>query len=340
MGAPHSWAPVAERLGLARWAEEYRGLVEGRVVVLSKEGRRTRLEATFEPPLDLKLRIPGRWGDIQVPSTESGKANKMRILIENVAAEEPARSEALLTVSLRDAIRTLLEDCPGVATYLVSDDGVRLEGAGTVRRLDWIEAKIEAVARVARLVDEARGGVPCARELRGDLARVHRLATERGFERLTTPLGLRGVVEGLGVAAHAVSPLEGRRALRWRVVFPQPLSLGLDVCPGDTPRVFRWLGSEDWSTEDPAFDVKFTVRTTEPQALAGVLDPIVRARVLDLANEGLSVAIGDEEIVVEGVPWQVWAPKLGGVLDRVLALARQLLENMGRDSAKPLGPYR
>lgn len=122
----------------------------------NRERPRTILFVRWPNPMDLGLtmRCQGGLGSTRFPQLDAwtSGADRSRIWL---FANEPARAHALLHPAMIEALRSL-------GQFDMSDHGLGVELLGHMTDLAYLVWTIERMLLVARMVHEARGGVPIA----------------------------------------------------------------------------------------------------------------------------------------------------------------------------------
>jgi hypothetical protein len=295
----------------------------------------TRLEARFEPALDLGLSITTRQTTLvpvlgsQVVLEDPGFDHELK-----AQADEPRRAAHLFTDSLK---RAILEINATNLDLTVTDEGIAVLAALDDR--DATSGGLAKVARVATLVDEARGQVPVSDAIKPYSDALFAFGQGRGLGLGRTPVSAAGALRDVTLAvrfvrtgrvafdlAAQVAPLEGPGAIGLLVRRESMLD-----------RVRTLFGGQDLRTSDPAFDPMFLVRATDGERALAALDGDVRALLLDLAARFDAVTLSDTGLALRG-PLSRLRPE---DMEMVLEAASTVVVHVARASGAVLrGPYR
>ena len=211
----------------------------------------------------------------------------------SVKADEARRAQALLTPDVRRELQAL--HASG-ASLRVGDAGLSIEIRGACEDARWLTQGARAVARVTRLLDEARRAVPPAALLLPHREAWLTFAHAAGLQGMDSPLCMWGRMDGCDIAAYAVRSGPNAYGLEVLVRFEQPLGIALHVRPAGTlDALGALLGSQDESLGDVVLDKRYVVKTARPDRVPVLLDAPVRERLKELAlgrdGDPLSVQI-------------------------------------------------
>jgi hypothetical protein len=333
---------AASRLGLAYSVKLIplpspvaEGKLEGQQVSCAWNERGSRVEARFDPPLDLGLAIRSR-GFANLPSlgqrVHLGDSNWDD---EVIATADDAERAAVLFAA--DARRGLLGLNATTAHLEVTDERVVADVS-----LPDVESIVQALTHAARLasfVAAARLTVPVAAPLRAHAAALRAFAGEHRLQLEQSPLTLWGERTGVRLSAQFVRI--GRNAFDVEVrVEPAEASdgFGLRVRRESTlDRVKTLFGGQDILTGDAVFDPMFLVRAEDEARAKGGLGGDVRALLLELARRFEVVSLDDASLVARSPVGRVPAAELVSLLEAACTVT----ELVGRAAADvSRGPYR
>lgn len=304
--ARRDWARLAARRGLTggeqeipggAWQLSYSGAARGRAITLSAQTSNptagwTHVLAQLHPPLDLGLHA-GPTSGLPIPGTDSPLERLQGQL--SIAADEPERAAPLFDLDLMTRLRRIARPLASKTgpdrvlgtAWALTDSGLLHRTSTFVTDPRAMEPVVEVVLDVCDAVDRARARIPPAGALREDAAAWRRFGATHGFEVLTAPLAMAGVIDGLVVSASARRVERRTYGLGAEARFTRPLGGALGLVPTAAGAVTPWLGvtrndlaGEDWLLDDPAFDPVFLVRARDPGRLARILPPDLRTRLL------------------------------------------------------------
>lgn len=333
---------AAKRLGLAYSVRLVplpsplaQGQLDGQQVSYAWGEQGSRVEALFDPPLDLGLHVRSR-GFANLPSLGArvllGDSNWDDEVI--ATADEPGRAAVLFAA---DARRGVLGLNATSAELELSDD--RVVSHVTVLDVEGIVQALTHVARVASLVAAARRAVPVAAPLAAHAAILRTFAREHELQLEESPLDLRGELESVRLSARFVRTGRGEFQLDLRAEpLDTPPGFGLLVRRASAlDRVRTFLGGQDILTGDPGFDPAFLVRAKdEPRARSG-LDGDARALLLELGARFEEVSLDDASLAARTPVTRVRPDELV----MLLSAACTVTERVARAASDvSRGPYR
>lgn len=276
--AQAGWAAFAERNGLVGGDSTegqplriwYGGARDGHSIALAGgltlDRGWTTIRVLLDPPLDLGLVMT------------TGKATRI------VVADDDVRANGLFDaggVAALNALRAF--------NWHVNDVGVFIEEGRFLADPTELEGAVRLAVDLAREIDRARAQVPRADGLRGFDLPWSNEARRHGFVHGTTPLSMRGTIDGVPVSAFSFRADKNSYGLGAYATFSQPLQGAVGLAPTKPGELAFWLGigeghpgTEDWELGDPAFDRAFIVRARDPGKLAKILPPSLCAKLLRL----------------------------------------------------------
>jgi hypothetical protein len=267
------------------------GVLEGQRVSCTWSERGSRVEAWFDPPLDLGLHVRSL-GFVNLPSLGSrvflGDSNWDE---EVVATADDARRAAVLFAS--DARRAVL-GLNAITSYLeMTDESVVTQVA--VLDPEAVIQSLTHVARVAARVAAARHAVPVAAPLRAHAEILRGFASDNGLLLRETPLELRREREGVVLEVGYLRTGRSEFDVEVRATpVDAPEGFGLVVKRESAlDRVRTFLGGQDIVVGDPVFDPAYLVRAEDEKRAIAALDEDVRALLMDLGARF-------EEVSLEG----------------------------------------
>jgi hypothetical protein len=265
------------------------GLLEGQRVSCTWSERGSRVEAWFDPPLDLGLHVRSL-GFVNLPSLGSrvllGDPNWDEEVI--ATADEAARAAVLFASDARRAVLGL----NAISAHLeLTDESVVTQV--TTPDPEAVIQSLTHVARVAARVAAERRSVPVAAALRAHEAALRAFAADHGLLLRETPLELRG--ERDRVALEVGYLRTGRSEFEVEVrATPLEATEGFGLLvhrESALDRVRTFLGGQDISTGDPGFDPAYLVRAEDAGRARAALDGDVRALLMDLAARFETVSL-------------------------------------------------
>lgn len=333
---------VAQRLGLSYslklnplptgFAE---GQLEGQQVSCAWNERGSRVEALFDPPLDLGLHVHSR-GFANMPSLAArvvlGDSNWDDEVM--ATADDPARAAVLFASDARRSVLGL----NAITSYLELSD----ESVVTHAMVLDVEAVIQAlthVARIAAVIAAERHRVPVARPLLAHAAVLQAFSREHDLMLRETPLDLRGELASAQLVARFVRTGRNEFDLDLRATpLDAPPGFGLVVRRGSAlDRVRTFFGGQDILTGDPVFDPAFLARAEdEPRAL-GALEGDVRALLLDLSARFEEVSLDDAALSARTPVARVRPEDLTMLLEAACTVTERVARAA---AAVTRGPYR
>lgn len=346
-----AWAGIAQRLGLHFVNGQIYGQLDGSAVRVFSEVRGsgknkqtyTVAAGMIVPGFDLGLAIykhgffssVGEW--MGMKDIDIGDPGFDQAFV--IKGDEPHRVQALLR---NDQLRMVLAQVHSSGwVFSVRDEGFRVECRGYTGDMQWLEWALKTSALVSRLMTETRPTIPCATPLAAHRDIWVQYAQASGLAGMDTPLCMYGRHEGASVSVYAVRSGPLQYGVEVLVKFDRPLTYGLHVRPqSGWDAIGSFLGGQDLTLGDPAFDPQFVVKASDPTALPAILDGEVRSRMLDLQARVGVVQLRDDGVTLRaprfsddpaGVPWLV-------------AQARQLSDRIADNASKvgvtAAGPYR
>jgi hypothetical protein len=298
------------------------GLLEGQRVSCTWSERGSRVEAWFDPPLDLGLHVRSL-GFVNLPSLGSrvflGDSNWDEEVI--ATADDAARAAVLFASDARRAVLGL----NAISAYLeMSDESV----ATQVQTLDP-EAVIQSlthVARVAARIAVERLAVPVAAPLRAHAEVLRVFASEHELSLRETPLELRGEREGVLLEMWYLRTGRSEFDLEVRATpMEAPEGFGLVVRRESAlDRVRTFLGGQDISTGDPVFDPAYLVRAEDEGRAIAALDPDVRALLMDLGARFEEVSLEGAALTARTAVKRVKAEDLRMLLEAACTVSERV----------------
>lgn len=332
---------VARKLGLTRGTSGVlrlsfvHGVLDGVKVRARWGDRGYPVEALIDPPLDLGLDVQ-RVGVVPRVSVE----RKIWLYDSNWDMEvdglcdEPLRANKLLEGDARRAVLGLN------ATH--ADIAVNDESVGVfVLQADEesLERAFRAVARTAKILDEARRKVPPAKAVAEHAKELSRFADAKGLGTTDTPLAAWGE---LGEARLQVA--FPRTGFRENAVVAHIGPLEGSLGPGllvrretMVDRVRTFLGGQDLKTGDAVFDPAFLVQAAEAERALAALDGDARALLLDLRRRFQEVTLDDQGLTLRAAASRVPAGEIGALLEIGCAVVESVARASG---AVRKGAYR
>lgn len=320
--------------GVLERAEVQSGGADERVVC-ERVGGRARARVALEPPLDLGLRADEAVAEgILRRGARTGDPAFDRSF--RVMSDEDARAGLLFTAPVRAAMLAARKDALAPE---VTDEEVSVTG-DEAWDLDRARASAE---ELARLVDEARAKVPCARVLREIRTALSSFAAREGLRLEGTPLRLSGRIDDQALRLHVVRTAFEEFTATIEVELPLSLGLGLVlVREGSGAALLARARSVPLApVQSPELARLFVAHAQDPEeALGRTVDGRVAEALVRCARIARDVAIGDQRIVVElrctpddpGEPLEVTRA--------ALEVGRLLSENVQLARARHAGPYR
>lgn len=332
---------IARRLGLTFEAGKglvpfprVHGVLEGQPVRCQWSDRGARIEGLLDPSLDLGVRVRTKQLTVSVVLGARFVLGDPSFDDEvDATADDPARGAALFNPDVRGAALRLNAE---TAALDLTDERVRasvlqLEVDGAVRAL-------QQVARLTRLLNEARAAVPPPRPIQKHVAACAAFAAATGAAIEYTPCRLMGSLRqvSLSLAFRRTGPSTFDLTLQAATAMSH--GFGLLVRRETTlDRVRTFFGGQDLETGDAAFDPAFLVQSAEQDRALGALDADVRALLLELRGRFETVTLRDATLLLHGPAAKLSPDDMVPTLE----MACTVVERVERASAAiARGPYR
>lgn len=337
------FAEIAERFGLS-WdpsadgilsAARLQGEQNGQKVICSATDRGTRMEAPFEPALDLGLSVSTRQFTLtptlgrKVALGDSSFDDEV-----HASADEPQRAAKLLS---RGLCEVLLQLNAGNLEMTMTDERVSVLSAPY--DMNAVATALPKIARVAELVAEARKRVPETEALSPYARELTAFGAERGLTVEKTPLSASGLLADAALGVRFLRVGQGTYELSVKarpveVIAPMGLLIRRESL---VDRVHTFFGGQDLRTGDPLFDPVFLVRATDAERATLALDADARAWLLDLAARFYSVTLSDAGLSLRGPVTRIKASDLPMALDATQSVVSRVAR---ASSSVAHGPYR
>ncbi|MEP7124397.1 MAG: hypothetical protein ABJE95_25945 [Byssovorax sp.] len=298
------------------------GVLEGQRVSCTWGERGSRVEAWFDPPLDLGLHVRSL-GFVNLPSLGSrvflGDSNWDEEVI--ATADDAARAAVLFAADARRAVLGL----NAITSYLeLSDTSVVTQV--TVMDAEAVIQSLTHVARVAAVIASARRAVPVAGPLRAHAEILRVFASEHELELTESPLELRGDRDGVRLEAWYLRTGRNEFDVEVRATpLDAPEGFGLVVRRGSAiDRVKTFFGGQDIVVGDPVFDPAYLVRAEDEGRARGALDPDVRALLMDLAGRFEEVSLEGAAVTARTAVGRIRAEDLRMLLEAACTVSERV----------------
>jgi len=306
------------------------GVLDGVGVDLIANPSSITTRGWFSTPLDLGLSIVAH-----VPFAPAFR-NRVTVgedswdLEIDAYADEPDRGRALLC----DELRSIVTQCNiGDPLFRIDDRHVELHGFAFDA-----EVFLRRVAAVGAAVEAARREVPVAMPLARCAEAWSAVARARNLDWQSTPLGIRGATDGLGLDVSTLRRSRGGHdvGIRLRVLEPAmvPKLRIRRETTADRVRAFFMRG--EVQIGDDAFDRAFLIDCLDADLARRVLSPPVCAQLVELCARFEAVELSGAALSLSGDAAAVQPADL----DRALTLGAALAESIANAAAESRGPYR
>jgi hypothetical protein len=231
-----------------------------------------------------------------------------------------------------DALDLVMGAVNGGAAIRIEDTFVTLAMMRPHEDAEWFKWATDTCIRIAERLQAARASMAPLPWEPATAAALEALANARSFRFDRARLSVTGTSGDLGVeVCLSTSPPpfgDPGRQLAYAIDIVaryQPMGAGLRVFPERSVSGLTKMFLKDAKVGDAAFDSTFIVQADAPNALAQLLTPEVRARLVTMAARSPFVSADDSQIAMQLGTQAADAASLGYALDDVLGAAHAVL---------------
>ncbi|HEY8089700.1 MAG TPA: hypothetical protein VIF09_17690 [Polyangiaceae bacterium] len=275
----------------------------GRTVTVStSEGTETtrffHWMAEVDPPLWLGLAVKLRPGNVLSQLFHVNNAQWR--------AWDPQRMQTIFSyvVNGRPLHQMLADAAQNGLTVEADDHGVRFEREGYAFMPQLVASGLDGVTQIAEGMRAARALLGPARWELDAAAAWTAFGNKCGLKLDAPRLRLSGSLEACKVDVRLMGGVVPKTRLRVR--YPNPLNIRLTIVPGNVPGILKFLGAQDITLGDPAFDQAFIVRGNPEAVVKQTVHAGMQTEILGLSRAGATVNLFDDHL-------DAWFPGL--VLD-------------------------